>query len=432
MRLRGLLSGTAAAVLAAGLAVLSGQPAAYAETCPAPPGTELTSLPWAQRTIRPEQVAPFATGAGVTVATLDTGVQGDIPQFAGHVLTGADFLHGDGKGRGDQDCSGHGTGVASIIAAQSTYLHGLAPGVRILPVKVTEGDPAQDQGGEEQKRDPITPENFAKAITWAVDRQADVINMSIAWEEDHPAIRAAVKDAVERGVVLVASGGNKDKDGNSRISYPVGYDGVVGVGAVNEQGVVSPVSESGDWIDICAPGDSVTFAAPDGKYGSSTGTSLSAPFVSATAALVIESHPELRGKGAEVVKRILATASPAPGGMRSRLYGVGIVDPYRAVTDEMAPGAAPASMEPMTVAPRDPAAEARAEAERVMTSRAIWLATGVAVAVVLVLAGVGALRRGRRRGWRPSRRARDESGDADGTDGTVDGEPITLLHRLKL
>ncbi|MEV0650252.1 S8 family serine peptidase [Phytomonospora sp. NPDC050363] len=433
MRLSRLLT---AAALLTGLTVLSGQPA-FAADCAE--GTELKTVPWAQKMVPPEKVAPFATGAGVVIATLDTGAAAGHVQLKGHVLPGTDFVKGRGKGRGDADCAGHGTGVASLIVGQgdspNTGFRGLAPGASILPVKISEGDPAQGGSeGENTSDDRVDPAGFAAALTWAVDEgRADVVNMSLKFDENHPVIESAIAAAAAKGVVLVASGGNGHseevyaKTGRDTVSYPVGYDGVIGVGSITEEGVRASTSEIGDWIDLVAPGENVSFATPDGKYNTSSGTSLSAAFVSATAALVIEAHPELRRKGPEVARRIMATASPAPGGMNSLAYGAGIVDPYRAVTDEMPQDPAPAEMAPMSIAPVDPAELAAAHEREVMTDRAMWIGTGLAAATVLVLTVMGALRRGRRRGWHPGRRAvPDESDEGD------DDAPIALLRNLKL
>ncbi|GIG65068.1 S8 family serine peptidase [Phytomonospora endophytica] len=430
MRLPRLLT---AAALLGGLIVLSGQPA-FAADCAE--GAELKSVPWAQKMLPPEKVAPFATGKGVVVATLDTGAAASHVQLDGHVLAGTSFVTGKARGRGDTDCVGHGTGIASLIVGQgdspATGFRGLAPDATILPVKVTEGDPkAGGVEGENTGGERVDARGFAAALDWAVAQGADVVNMSLKFDRPDDAIENAIAAAVKKGVVLVASGGNDHseevvaKTGVDTVSYPVGYDGVIGVGAVTAQGVRSPESEIGPWIDVVAPGENVHFATPDGKYGANTGTSLSAAFVSATAALVIEAYPELRGP--EVAARILATASPAPGGMDSLAYGAGIVDPYRAVTDDM-PGDTPrASMAPMEIAPADPAELAAAHDREVATDRAMLIGAVLAVATILVLAVVGALRRGRRRGWRAGRKPiPDEPDEPD------DGAPIALLRDLKL
>lgn len=414
----------AAALVLSGLVVTAAP--AQADQC-FTGGVDLTAVPWAQKMLPPEKVAPFATGKGVKVALLDTGVQGDHPALQGHVLPGRDFLK---KGAAaDTDCVGHGTGVASMIVGQSPdgKFKGIAPGVQILPARVVDRDP---QAAEDKNSDKaVKPEDFAGAIDWAVSQGADVINMSLKYDTPYPVIEAAVKRAHDAGVVLVASGGNDHKDdvykikGKDTISYPVGYEGVIGVGAINEAGRRAGMSEIGAWIDLVAPGDLVTYATRDGKYAITSGTSLSAPFVAATAALIIESHPELKKKPDLIAKRILATASPAPndGG-----YGAGIVDPYRAVTDQMT-GDTPAAMQPMTITPIDPAQAAAERTYRDNTAMSTWIALGTVTAVVLIVTIVGALRRGRRRKWRVQRAAPIDDGPQPDDDA-----PVQLLRDLRI
>ncbi|GLZ81825.1 hypothetical protein Afil01_66320 [Actinorhabdospora filicis] len=422
MRLTRIL--TAAALVLGGL-VATAAPAAAAEDC-FTGGVDLTTVPWEQKMLPPDKVAPFATGKGVIVALLDTGVEASHPALKGRVLPGRDFLK---SGAADTDCVGHGTGVAGVIVGKSPdgKFKGVAPGAQILPVRVVDRDPQapEDKTGDKA----VKPEEFAAAINWAVDQHADVINMSLKYDTPYPVIENAIKRAHDAGVVLVASGGNDHKDdeykikGKDTISYPVGYAGVLGVGAIGPTGKRAPISEIGEWIDLVAPGESVTYATRDGKYAATTGTSLSAPYVAATAALIIESHPELKGKPDEIAKRILGTASPAPGDAG---YGAGIVDPYRAVTDQMT-GDAPAAMEPMTVAPVDPAQAAAERAYRHNQDMATWIALGTLTGVVLIVTAVGALRRGRRRKWRVARAAPIDDGPDDG-----DGAPIQLLRDLKI
>lgn len=421
MRLTRIL---AAAALALGGVVITAAPAT-AEQC-FTGGVDLTTVPWAQKMLPQEKVAPFATGKGVKVALLDTGVEAGHPALKGRVLPGKDFL---GKGAADTDCVGHGTGVASVIAGLSPdgKFKGVAPGVQILPARVVDRDPQAPEDKTSDKA--VTPEGFAAAIDWAVDQGAQVINMSLKYDTPYPVIERAVQRAHDAGVVLVASGGNDHKDdeykakGKDTISYPVGYPGVIGVGAIGETGKRAGISEIGEWIDLVAPGENVTYATRDGKYAVTSGTSLSAPFVAATAALIIESHPELKNKPDDIAKRILGTASPAPNDAG---YGAGIVDPYRAVTDQMT-GDAPAAMEPMTVAPVDPAQAAAERTYRDNMAMATWIALATLTAVALIITVVGALRRGRRRKWRVARASPIDDGPADD-----DGAPVELLRDLRI
>jgi subtilisin family serine protease len=173
---------------------------------------------------------------------------------------------------------------------------------------------------------------------------------------------------------------------------------VIGVGAIGANGVAGDFSQHGDYVDVMAPGVDVTFAALGRGYTRGSGTSYATPFVSATAALLRQRFPALTP--AQVARRILATADPAPGGRRSRTYGFGVLNPYRALTETLGPETRPAPA-PVVMHTDDPATVAlaarRAQAQD-MSLLVAAIGAGVVLLVVLVAA---ALRRGRRRGWRP-------------------------------
>lgn len=372
---------------------------AAAFVCPQQParGKVSAAQPYETQLFAPERLAPFATGAGVRVAVIDSGVDADHPQLRGRVATGRDFLHGDASGR--QDCVGHGTAVASLIAARpadGAGLRGLAPGATIVPIRVSEQTDTEQRGGEE----PVSPAKFAAAIDWAVnDGGADVINMSLVMTAEDDRVRAAVARAVAAGVVVVAAAGNHGKpdEANPR-PYPASYPDVIGVGAIGANGVAGDFSQRGDYVDVMAPGVDVTFAAPGAGHTQGSGTSYATPFVAATAALVKQRFPALTP--AQVARRILATTDPAPGGRRSDRYGFGVLNPYRALTETLGPETRPAPA-PVVMHTEDPAAvalAARRAHARDMSLLVAAIGAGVVLLVVLVAA---ALRRGRRRGWRP-------------------------------
>jgi membrane-anchored mycosin MYCP len=388
----GALTGMAAALLPAAPAQ------ARAFVCPSLPGQAKTSAakPYETQLFAPERLAPFATGAGVRVAVIDSGVDADHPQLRDRVTAGRDFLHGDASGR--QDCVGHGTAVASLIAAepvQGAGLRGLAPDATIVPVRVSEQTDTDQSAGE-----PVSPAKFATAIDWAVDEGgADVINMSLVMTTDDGRVRAAVARAVAAGVVVVAAAGNDGRpdDGNPR-PYPASYPDVIGVGAIGANGVAGDFSQHGDYVDVMAPGVAVTVAARRSGHIQGDGTSYATPFVAATAALLKQRFPSLTP--AQVARRILATTDPAPGGRRSELYGFGVLNPYRALTETLGPESPPPPA-PAVMHTEDPAALALA-ARRAHAQDMSLLAAAIGVGVVLlVVVLAAALRRGRRRGWRP-------------------------------
>ncbi|MEU2612970.1 type VII secretion-associated serine protease mycosin [Micromonospora sp. NPDC007271] len=388
----------ALAVLAAALAV--GSPAAPAAarapsvcTPPPTPARPVADQPWPQQRYAPDRLAPLATGAGVTVAVIDSGVDRTHPQLAGRVLAGADFL--DPGGDGTRDCAGHGTGVASLIAATprpGVAFHGLAPGTRILPVRVSEQQVVE---GRESGRT-VGAADFARAIRWAVDHDADVLNLSVVLYADSPAVRLAIAYAVRRDVVVVAAAGNLHESGNPR-PYPASYDGVLGVGAIGADGTRSAFSQTGPYVDLVAPGSDVLMAAPGQGHRRAEGTSYATPFVAATAALLRQYHPEL--SAAEVARRIVASTDPAAGSGA----GAGVLNPYRAVTESAGPAVARSHRSAALPEDRpDPAEVAQRTRRAAARDRALLVAgaTGAATVVVVLLAVV--LPCGARRRWRPA------------------------------
>jgi membrane-anchored mycosin MYCP len=177
--------------------------------------------------------------------------------------------------------------------------------------------------------------------------------------------------------------------------YPAAYPGVIGVGSIGPDGQRSATSPLGPFVDVAAPGSAVPALTRDGRLAGFDGSSFAAPFVSATAALIRGRRPDLRAD--QVAARILDTADPSPDGPRSPGYGVGVLDPYRAVTEEWPAAAAAGPAAPVRPAVR-PAAAADGAA-----SRAVELAgAGLGITVLLVVAAL-ILPRGFRRGWRPGR-----------------------------
>jgi type VII secretion-associated serine protease mycosin len=324
--------------------VAAASPAYAVPPCPASAsagGAQVTAVPWAQERYAPQRISPLADGSGVTVAVIDSGVDAHHPQLAGAVRPGTDLLD---SGDGTVDCVSHGTAVASIIAARpaaAISFRGLAPAAEILPVRVSEQQVLE--AGPSGRTVPAA--GLAQAIRYAVGHGAAVINLSVVLYRDDRAVRAAVRYAVDRDVVVVAAVGNQHPEGD-RVPYPAAYDGVLGVGAIGPDGARVPSSPAGSYVDIVAPGAQVTAATRVRGHGTYEGTSFATPFVSATAALVRQYWPGL--PAAAVIRRILATADPTPGG-RGNEYGYGALNPYRAVTEQVATGA-PETASPLRAA----------------------------------------------------------------------------------
>jgi membrane-anchored mycosin MYCP len=390
-----LLAVAVAAALAVPAAAPAAAAAAAAPGCGSPRAAAptLPSVPWPQKRYPPERLEALASGVGVTVAVIDSGVDARHPQLAGRVLAGRDYLDGrDAR----VDCAAHGTAVASIIAAvprAGAGPQGIAPGATILPVRVSE---LEIIDGEQSGRT-VTAAQFAQAIRWAVDQGAEVLNLSVVLYRDDPAVRRAVAHAIGRDVVVVAAVGNLHERGDP-VPYPAAYDGVIGVGSIGPDGTRSSFSQVGPYVDLVAPGGDVHAAAPVGGHQRTNGTSYAAPFVSATAALLREYRPGLSAP--QVAARILATTDPAPGGKRTA-YGAGVLNPVRAVTETVV-AADPRPASTLRRLPVDPATVARAQRRAESRENALWLAgalggvAGVAVLVAMVLS------RGAGRRWRPA------------------------------
>lgn len=369
------------------------------DTCRDPEGPRgvVTQLPWAQQLLDLTRTWPHSTGAGVTVAVVDSGVDADHPQLQGKVLPGKDFFQGRDL-PGNFDCVSHGTAVASIIAAkakQGVGFRGVAPDAAILPVRITDRE-LSDNGRPTQ----VDPNAIAAGIRYAADQGARVINLSLSGYGDYTPIKDAVAYAQQRDVLLVAAVGNR-ADLGPVPSFPAEYDGVLGVGSIDIAGAKAQGSQVGPYVDLVAPGEDVVAASRVAGHDYWKGTSFATPFVSGVAALVRSAYPKLTAP--QVAARILATADPARGGRSSLEYGAGIVDPYRAVTEDLTdqePLAAP----PLSPKPPDQAAIANATWWADMSTGAKITAGLVALSIVVVMILAVALPRAHRRRWTASRK----------------------------
>jgi membrane-anchored mycosin MYCP len=334
-----------------------------------------------------------STGAGVTVAVIDSGVDARHPKFAGAVAPPTDFrpvydarLFTQGPGTGE-DCENHGTPIAGIIAARPAgddRVAGVAPGATIVPMRF------------EGQLDQAPDQMIAAAIRAGADR-AQVLNLSFAVPVDRPIIRDAVRYALDRNVVLVAAAGNENQSQPGYTWYPAAYDGVLAVAGLDDAGEPTEESNRGPWVDVAAPAESLTAPSAGGEgYVAVSGTSFATAVVSGVAALVRSRYPDL--PAAQVVQRIESTAVSLTGG-RDERTGAGIVDPYQALTaiavgppPTAVPDARGAAVDVLPVPVEPPLLDG--------TGSAAAIAGGilVALAVVVVVAGVSARRIAARRG----------------------------------
>jgi type VII secretion-associated serine protease mycosin len=300
----------------------------------------LRSVQWALDQLGFESTRAAVDPSSVTVAVLDSGVDGSHEDLAGAVLPGWDAI--TEQPGGDTDTFGHGTHVAGIVAAlagNGLGVTGAAAGVRILPVRVLDTD------GSGWSSD------IANGIRWAADQGADVINLSLGGTTPSSAYRTAIDYAVnQRGAVVVASAGNEYQSGNP-VEYPAAYPDAIAVGASNSAGGRASFSNTGSYVDLAAPGTSIMAPCPMGgaicssssPYTRMSGTSMAAPFVSAAAALLRAAQPT--SSAGQIRDWLSLTATDAGAAGRDDEFGFGIIDPRRALA--AAAGTAPGTPDPV-------------------------------------------------------------------------------------
>ncbi|QNS03777.1 type VII secretion-associated serine protease mycosin [Streptomyces xanthii] len=299
-------------------------------------GKKYAGRPWALQRVNLDDLWQSATGKGVRVAVIDTGVDVKNPQLksAVDVASGGNYLppkddkgkkiEGRGNAKGTTDTVGHGTRVAGIIAARKasgTGFVGLAPEATIIPIKQND---AEGHGNSD---------DLADAINHAIRQRADVINISQDTEkalEPGSTLETAVNAALRKNIVVVASAGNDGLGGNVKKTYPASYKGVLAVAASDRNNERAAFSQSNDDVGVAAPGVDMISTVPLGGHCSDNGTSFSAPYVAAVAALIKQHHKDWTAQ--EVVAQIEQTAERSING-RDRLVGWGVVDPVRAVTE---------------------------------------------------------------------------------------------------
>ncbi|MDT7539918.1 MAG: hypothetical protein QOI82_3503 [Actinomycetota bacterium] len=302
---------------------------------------------WGLTTLHATTAWAAGDGTGQVVGVVDTGVDATQPDLAGAVLPGTDIVDPGGDGRTDPN--GHGTHVAGIVAAvagNGIGGAGLAAGARVLPVRVM----AADGSGWDS--------DAAAGLIWAADHGATVVNLSFGGPDRSAVMDQAVSYALSEGVSVVVAAGNEGDVGDP-VEWPAASPGVIAVGAVNAQGVRPPWSSTGSHLAVVAPGVDILSTVPvraadPSGYASWSGTSMAAPFVTASVALLRKAQPVLTPSA--VRQRLVATADDlGPVGFDPQ-YGAGRVN-------LLAAESVPAPLEVTTV----PVLTARVSASRTTT-----------------------------------------------------------------
>jgi len=294
-------------------------------------GDPLRDAQWALDAIHLGSTPATATGAGVLVAVIDSGVDATHPDLAGRVVAGPDFVDDDGD---SSDPTGHGTHIAGIIAAASGNGiggAGIAPAARILAIRVL----GPDNNG--------SAADVAAGINAAIDAGASVINLSLNWSNATQAlvpVTAAMQRAADAGVLVVVAAGN---DAQSRCEEPVLPQQALCVGALSDNMRLSPFSSYGAGLGLVAPGDELMSTSTGDTYTRMSGTSQAAAVTSGVAALLVG----LGVRGHDLMTRLLATARDigAPG--EDARTGAGLLDAERAL-EGAAQGTIPPVLEATT------------------------------------------------------------------------------------
>lgn len=353
------------------------QPTEQRRQCATPqtlPNSNFADAPWANGYLRVADAHRFATGAGVTVAVIDTGINAS-PRVPAE--PGGDFV---GGGDGLQDCDAHGTLTASLIAgrpAPTDAFVGVAPDAKILSLRQT-SEAFLPTGMQVDPNDPNSSptagslRSLARAIVHAANMGAGVINVSEAacYKATRPiderGLGAAVNYATNvKNAVIVVAAGNTGRDCTQNpppnpavpsdprgwkevqtIVSPAWYSSLVlTVGGIGENGAPSSFSMTGPWLGAAAPAENITALGYDGKPVNAlqgqdgpipiNGTSFAAAYVSGVVALVRQRFPQL--SATQVINRVVSTARH-PGGGIDNIVGAGVVDPVAALTWDIPAG----------------------------------------------------------------------------------------------
>jgi subtilisin family serine protease len=283
--------------------LLQDQKAALTEGDPAQYALTKLKLPEAHK---------LAHGADVRVAVIDSGVDARHPELADSIVESFDAV----AVTGNDDPHVHGTGIAGAIAAHARLMGG-APAARILAIRafVVASNGVQSS-------------SFAvmKGLDYAAAHGAQIINMSFAGPKD-ALIERGIEQLAAKGIVMVAAAGNAGA--KSPPLYPAANPNVIAVSATDAQDHLFAASNRGAHIAVAAPGVDILLPAPDQKYQMTSGTSFSAAYVSALAALMLERNRMLKPEGLRTILTRTARDLGSPG--RDDLFGAGEADAYAAV-----------------------------------------------------------------------------------------------------
>lgn len=259
---------------------------------------------WWLTTVGAQQTWAVSSGSGVKVAVVDTGTDLDHPDLQANLLPGYNF--GDGNGT-PQDQLGHGTRVTGIIAGirgNAVGASGLAPLVKVVPVKINVGASGTFDSA-----------TLAQSIDYATAQGVQVINLSLTVDQDTQTVTQAIQRAQAAGIVVVAATGNE----GGPVDFPATLPNVIAVAATNQDGTLASYSSTGPAVTLAAPGTGIYTTLLGGSTGvGGNGTSYSAPIVAAAVANMLAIDARLTP--ARLITLLQSTTKPVQGTPQS--YGI--------------------------------------------------------------------------------------------------------------
>lgn len=267
---------------------------------------------WALPKIQVPSAWDSANGEGVTVAILDTGVDGTHPDLAANMVAGWNVFDNNSN---TSDVLGHGTSVAGVVAMAANNgkgSAGVAWGAKIMPVRIS------DPNGYAYWS------TVAQGIYWAADNGAKVANISFNGVSGSATVQAAAQYMRNKGGVVVVAAGN-----SGTLENIAANDALLTVAATDQNDARASFSSYGAYVDLSAPGVSIYTTTKGGGYANASGTSFASPVVAATAALMLSANSKTTPADIDQYLTGKSVDLGAPG--KDQYYGFGRVNAAAAV-----------------------------------------------------------------------------------------------------
>lgn len=266
-------------------------------------------------------------GRGVKIGIIDSGINSHNDLPASKIVSAENFTtdENDNIISDINDYDNHGTAVASVICGQGVLgsgAVGIAPGAELVNAKWCVGMKGYVS-------------DIIKAVSYCDEQGCDIINMSLGLEQEIPdytqyevlvSLKQAIDTATEKNIIVVAAAGNggTSSDTYDFVSYPAGFDNVIGVASVGTGFVHSPFSRENESVFISAPGGKVYLASSQNneEYKIQSGTSFATPYVSGLVALIKQIYPNANTEKVKEILKVCATDLGEEGYDMSFGYGI--------------------------------------------------------------------------------------------------------------